>query len=99
MQKPKQSYTLEFKLKAIELATGHNKTIQAAQELGISAENIRRWKRKLDEGIMGTKVRQTADDKLLELKRLRKELAEVKLERDILKKAGSFLLSETRVKF
>jgi putative transposase len=99
MQKQRQSYTLEFKLKAVELGIGHGKTMRAAQELGTSAENIRRWKKQYDDGRLGSRVRQTAASKLLELKRLRKELTEVKLERDILKKAGSFLFSETQVKF
>lgn len=99
MQNQRQSYTLEFKLKAVELATGRNTTIQAAQELGTSAENIRRWKRQLEEGILGCKVRQTTQDKFLQLKRLKRELEEVKMERDILTKAASILFSPTQVKF
>ncbi|MDR7370290.1 IS3 family transposase [Flavobacterium aquidurense] len=99
MQNQRQCYTLEFKLQAIKLATGHNKTIQAAQELGTSAENIRRWKRQFEEGILGSKTRQTTASKLLQLKRLKRELAEVKMERDILRKASSILFSPTHVKF
>jgi transposase-like protein len=99
MQNQRQSYTLEFKLKAIELATGPNKTIQAAQTLGTSAENIRRWKRQFEEEILGSKTRQTTANKVLQLKRLKRELAEVKMERDILRKASKILFSETKVKF
>jgi transposase-like protein len=54
MQKKRQSYTLEFKLKAVELGKGRGKTLQAAQELGTSVENIRRWKNQLDDGILGS---------------------------------------------
>lgn len=99
MQNQRQTYTLEFKFKAIKLATGHNTTIQAAQELGTSAENIRRWKRQLEEGILGCKIRQTTQDKFLQLQRLKRELLEVKMERDILTKASSILYSAMQVKF
>ena len=92
MQNQRQCYTLEFKLQAIKIATGHNKTIQAAQKLGTSAENMRRWKRQFEEGILGSKTRQTTASKLLQLKRLKRELAEVKMERDILTKASGILL-------
>jgi putative transposase len=73
--------------------------MRAAQDLGISAENIRRWKSHLDDGKLGSGVRQTAGSKLLQLKRMRKELTEVKMERDILRKSASILFSETQVKF
>ena len=99
MQRQRQSYTLEFKLKAVELSIGHGNTMHAAQELSTSAENIRRWKKQLDDGILGSKVRQTTESTLLQLKRLRRELGEVKMERDILRKAGLVLFSKTQVKF
>lgn len=99
MQKPRQSYTLEFKHKAVALGNKYYSTIRAARELGTSAENIRRWKNQLDDGRHGSGVRRTTGNKHLGLKRLRKELAEVKMQRDILRKGASFLCSETQVKF
>jgi hypothetical protein len=47
--------------------------VLTAQELGTSEENIRRSKKQLDDGILGSKVRQTAENKFLALKRLRKK--------------------------
>ena len=99
MQKQRQSYTLEFKLKAVALDKAHCSTVRVAQELGTSAKNIRRWKSQLEDGRIGSRVKQTTGNKLLKLKRLKKGLTEVKLERDILKKTGSVLFSETQVKF
>lgn len=99
MQKQRQSYTLEFKLKAVELSIGHGNTMHAAQELSTSAENIKRWKKQLDDGILSSKVRQTTESTLLQLKRLWRELGKVKMESDILRKAGLVLFSKTKVKF
>ena len=64
-----------------------------------SAENIRRWRNQLEDKRLGRRIRQTADLKVLELKRLRKEFAEVKMKKDILRKASGILLGETQVKF
>ncbi len=99
MQKQRQSYTLEFKRKAVELGIGHGNTMRAARELGTSAENIRRWKSQLDDERLGNRTKQTTQSKFLQLKRLRRELGEVKMERDILRKAASILFSGTQVKF
>jgi putative transposase len=48
---------------------------------------------------LDNRAKQTAESTLLQLKRLWRELAEVNLERDILKKAASILFSRTQVKF
>lgn len=98
MKKERQSYTLEFKLKAVKL--GNQKGIlPTASELGTCAENIRRWKRQIEDGELSTSLQQTSKSKVLELKRLRTELRQLKLERDILKKAAGILTSKTSVKF
>ncbi|MFV5699778.1 IS3 family transposase [Flavobacterium sp. ZT3R17] len=99
MQQQRQSYTLEFKHKAVELGNKYYSTIRAARELGTSAENIRRWKNQLDDERLGSRIKQTTGNKILQLKKLRRELGEVKMERDILRKAASILFSETQVKF
>jgi putative transposase len=83
MQKPRQSYILEFKLKAVELSNGYYNTIRATQELDTSAENIRKWKNQLDDGMLGYRIKLTKESKLQRLKKLRRELTEVKMERDI----------------
>ena len=44
-------------------------------------------------------MQHTTCNKHLVLKKLRKELSEIKLEREILENAGSFVFSETQVKF
>jgi transposase InsO family protein/transposase-like protein len=99
MQKPRQKYTLEFKQKAVELSKTYYSTIRAALELDTSMENIRRWKGQLEDGVLGSKAKQITPNKLMQIKRLRKELDKVKMEVDILKKATHILSSDTLTKF
>ena len=69
--------------------------ISVANELNVSSDNIKRWKKEFNQGkLTGTTVSvKTKDEE--EPIRLRKELADVKMERDILKKAvGIFSKSD-----
>lgn len=99
MEKPRQSYTLEFKLKAVALSITHCSAIRVARKLGTTVENIRRWKNQLANERPGNRTKQTTETTHLQLKRLKREIVEVKMERDIRRKAASILSSETRVKF
>lgn len=73
---------------AIELLDSGKSSEQVGAELGIGHDTARRWKRiqELDSTRMASPT-QSSDQQ--ELAQLRKELREVKLERDILKKAVS----------
>ncbi len=92
--KKKRYYSKEFKLKAVELSNNRDSILEAATELGIRSDMLGRWRRefynhekKAFPGV-GNTIKQK-DKKLNELQALKKELREVKLERDILKKAVS----------
>ena len=87
----KRYFTKEFKLNAFSLAQERENVAEVARELDIRHDMLRRWikeyqKRKSD-AFNGTGKQQPRDKKLSELQALKKELREVKLERDILKKA------------
>lgn len=97
----RNKYTREFKIKAIELAELKRDVSSVAEDLGIERSMIYRWKREMD------KDKQTCfpgngqinlSDQDLELKRLQRELDEVRMERDILKKAIS-IFSKTDRKY
>lgn len=65
---------------------------EVAEELGVRSELVRRWRREYEqnqpESFPGQgKVHLTAEE--AQIARLKKELKEVKIERDILKKAVS----------
>ena len=77
-----RKYTDEFKRDAINLVDNSNKSkSEIARDLGISPSTMHSWLKK--------SVR-TKDGNIItdsEITRLRKELADTKMERDILKKA------------
>jgi transposase len=84
-------YTAEFKKDAVELvlSTGRTPT-EVARELGVSAEGLRSWVKqaKTDRG-QGPAGALTSDERE-ELRRIRRELAEVKRANEILVKAAAF---------
>lgn len=89
---PKKKYSKEFKERAVHLAEKKGNTTKGvAQDLGINENMLGRWKRELRENKYdpfsgsGNKQYKSAEEE--ENERLRRELAEVKEERDILKKA------------
>ena len=92
MSKTRRQYDKEFKLMAIELGKNRKDIPELAEELGIRAELIYRWRREYLESkeisFPGQgNIKQT--DQEAEITRLRKDLREAQLERDILKKAVS----------
>lgn len=87
MEKTKKTYSREFKIKAVELSAERGNATQIAEELGIRVAMLYKWQTAYNKGQFRTGLVQVKDKETEELKRLRKELNEVKLERDILKKA------------
>jgi transposase len=88
MEIRKNKYSLEFKLKALDLVKERGNLLSVAQELNISHETLKNWKkgRYLGSDINSSSIKVKSKEEE-ELIRLRKELYETKLERDILKKA------------
>src|SRR5690349_6287887 len=88
MQKVQKTYTPEFKHEAVRLAQTSGKPItQIARELGISDTSIHQWRKELaehgSEAFPGS-GHQTAQEE--EIRRIKRELERVRMERDILKK-------------
>ena len=76
----------------VNLCNTGKSTKEVAEELGIRAELVRRWKREHEQYREGSfsghgNANMTSEQK--EIAKLRKELREAQLERDILKKAVS----------
>ena len=86
-----QKYSKEFKEEAAKLVTeqGYSQA-EAGRSLGISDKNINRWVREL----RVPKESSKPNDEQEELKRLRKEVTQLRLEREILKKAAAFFARE-----
>ncbi len=79
-------FSKEFKEEAVRLSMNTDKTqIQIANELGIDRKLLSSWRKEHKE----SKLNPNKLDELAEIKRLEKENKELKLERDILKKAAA----------
>ena len=87
-------YSHEFRRDAIELVRSSGRPIaQVADELGVNRETLRGWVRYAEkrEALVGVGVGQGELD---ELARLRKENAELKVEREILRRAAAYFAKE-----
>ncbi len=92
-----KKYAEEFKQTAIELAQVEGASVsQVARDLGMSEKTLPNWLRnqRLKNGT-DTKVIANSEHEA-ELKRLRKENAQLKQERDILKKATALSVASFR---
>nr|MBD3623611.1 transposase [Sunxiuqinia sp.] len=92
MNKARRTFTREIKLNAVELSYERSNIVELANELQIRPELIYRWRSELasQEGLSfpgNGNPRLTEEQR--EITRLQKELADVKMERDISKKAVS----------
>ena len=87
----KRYFTKEYKLNAVSLAQERENVAEVARELDIRHDMLRRWikeySQKKNNAFNGAGYHQPKDKKLSELQALKKELRNVTLERDILKKA------------
>lgn len=94
----RRRYTAEYKREVVELSHQCDKPVEMlAEELGIPANNIYRWRRQFAESpqhAFATPSVQTPQE--LEISRLKRELRVAQQERDILKKALTFFASENR---
>ena len=101
MKRERRSFTKEFKLMAVELCQSGKSTKEVSEDLGIRDELVRRWRRefgKFKEGSFSGHGNVNMTEEQKENVRLKKELKEAKLERDILKKAVS-IFSKTDNKY
>jgi transposase len=95
MSRERRFFSEEFKREAVNLASqpGANKSA-IARDLGIGANLLERWCRGSDESEMRTKVGDKVS--VAEYERMRRELAKVKTERDILKKALGYFAADPK---
>ena len=84
-----RNYTLEFKKQAVELSESLGSATKAAEQLGIPDVNIHVWRKKLNTS-GSTKSSTQEDSRDEEIRKLRKENAELKKVNHILKAAAAF---------
>lgn len=86
-------YSREFKLDALNLLQEGKSISEISKSLGISVNTLCTWRRRYqihgDKAFQGPGIRLPKNEQQEELRRLKKEVSELKMERDILKKALS----------
>jgi len=95
---PHGKYTKEFRQQAVQLVIQENLSIpEAARRLNLPTNTLDNWMRKYKAGKLGEigKNYRPLTGVEVELARLKKELATVKMERDILKKAAAYFAKES----
>ena len=94
-RRPRRQFTDEFKAGAVRLVLDEGKTIaDVARDLDLTASALSGWVRQARADRDGGKSGLTTEEKA-ELARLRKENRQLRVERDILKKAAAFFAKET----
>ena len=93
MGKTHPPYPPEFRADAVRLVRSSDRSIpQIADELGISGQTLRNWVKEADVD-RGASEGLTSDEKE-ELRRLRRDVKRLRMEREILKKAAAFFANE-----
>lgn len=89
-KRARRKFTKEFKQEAVRLCE-RKPVVEAAESLGIAPELLYRWRRELeaegDDAFRGNGNRTALEE---ELYRLRKENADLREEKEILKKASAY---------
>jgi transposase len=97
MPRSRPPYPPEFRREAVQMVRSGRSIKDVSEALGMTAQSLRTWVRQeqvdrheRDDGL-------TTDERE-ELRRLRRENARLKQERDLLKRAAAFFASETEIR-
>ena len=90
-----RKYSKEFKLQAAKLGTEQGYSCdKAAKRLGTTGFSVRHWIKKFQQtGELLSKAE--SQPKIDEIRQLRKEIAQLRVENDILKKAAAYFARES----
>jgi len=95
---PQGRYTKEFREEAVKLVTEEKISLpEASRRLSLPPSTLATWVKAFKAGRLGEvgKTYRPLTEVEMELARTRKELVEVKMERDILKKAAAYFARES----
>lgn len=89
-RRPERKFTKEFKLSAVYLMLSKTmRPVDIAKMLDVDRQTIYRWVKEFKEGGESSFDEKRVTDKQ-ELRKLQKELADLKMENEILKKATAY---------
>ena len=96
MKRTRIHYSREFKIKAVELSNARGTVIGVAEELNVNRETLKRWKKDFKAGRLNLSATKPKSAEAEEISRLKRELYNIKLEHEILKKAVSIFSKSER---
>jgi transposase len=94
---PRVVYTREFKEEAVKMVTEAGLSVpEVARRVSVGPSTIAYWVKLAKEGRLSNGGRQrSVSGEQMEIARLKRENAELKMERDILKKAAAYFAKES----
>ncbi len=101
-QLPKQVYTSEYRAQAVQMIVRDKMSVaEVSRKLSMSSKTLANWIKRAKDGTLPAAngddgaARRMVTEEQAELSRLRRENAELRMERDILKKASAYFASES----
>jgi transposase len=96
MAKQRRKYTDEFKRDAVRMMRnrGTRTVAEVADDLGVATNILHRWAQKLDKNAVA-KRNDEGETLEQEVRRLRKEVEQLRIEKVILKKAAAFFAKDS----
>jgi len=92
----RRQYTEEFKREAVKLVDEQGRGIaEVARSLGVHRSQVERWRGQYRQDAAPSAGRELRGEEAEELKRLRTEVKQLRMEREILKKAAAFFAKES----
>ena len=89
-----KQYSKDYKEEAVALVREQGYSVpEAAKSLGLASNILYRWKEQIESQLAGKSL---SVDERDELKRLRKEVKNLRMEKEILKKASAFFAKEMK---
>lgn len=98
MTRPTRKYTEEFRIEAVKLCEGSDKSISTiAKELGVSDPTLHAWisKHRTSPVRRNAKNKHTVTEHEVELLKVKRENERLRKENEILKKAAAFFARES----
>ncbi len=97
MGRKRRSFSREFKAETVALIHASEKSVgQIGADLGISESLLRRWVHRADVDAGNGRPEELTSEEKQEISRLRREVRELRMEREILKKAAVFFAKESQ---
>ena len=91
---PKQAYTTEFKELAVNRVKDGESISTVVKELGLGDQTLRNWVKAVAQGKLKGVGSKAVTPEAMELSRLRAEVARLKRENEIIKKAAAYFAKD-----